>query len=80
MDSYWGQHIYNWLNGSELDLVPGLTSSILNRCDQLMLDASSALQKLDAILVKFDYGISIALFFGLLWFAMQFVQKRWYTS
>ena len=78
------RYIYNWLLDSGLS---GSTSTLASIMNTLNTNVVTLQQKLDVVRDKLDLlladsgkSIYIGLFGVLLWFAMQFVQKRWYTS
>lgn len=89
-DSY-ARYIYEWLQNSGLS---GSTTKLigeLDSLDQRLVDVDGSLttlaNKLDGLGLQLQELIayaeklfSAAFFFGLLWFAMQFIQKRWYTQ
>lgn len=84
MDYSYIRYIYEWLQNSGLS---GQTNKLINSLDTLDGSVRFLGDKLDGIdlqlqelLAYADKLLHIGLFFGLLWFAMQFVQKRWYTS
>lgn len=64
------QYIYQWLVDSGLD---SNIVQVLNKIDGLALQFSE-------LLAYVSSALGLITFFGFLWFAMQFIQKRWYTS
>ena len=84
LDSTYLRYIYEWLTSSGLS---GSTNQLLTELGLLDESLTTLANKLDGLslqlqelLASVERLIYIGLFFGLLWFAMQFVQKRWYTS
>lgn len=82
-DSYYLRLIYDWLTNYDFVTSADLTQ-VKNEISFDLVDIQNKLDTLDislgqisAILSK---GIQYLVFFGLLWFVMQFIQKRWYTS
>lgn len=78
------RYIYEWLTNSGLS---GSTTTLVSVMDTLNDNLILLNNKLDGVSLQLeellaDTGrmIYIGLFGVLLWFAMQFVQKRWYTS
>lgn len=78
------RYIYEWLQNSGLS---GSTGQLISELDILNDNLTSLGNKLDGLSLQLqellayaDKLLYIGLFFGVLWFAMQFVQKRWYTS
>lgn len=84
MDYTYLRYIYEWLQNSGLS---GQTNKLISSLSELNSSVRFLGDKLDGIDLQLQELLSyagrtlhIVLFFGLLWFAMQFVQKRWYTS
>ena len=89
-DSY-ARYIYEWLQNSGLSGSTSMLIGELDSLDQRLFDVDGSLttlaNKLDGLGLQLQELIayaeklfSVAFFFGLLWFAMQFIQKRWYTQ
>lgn len=77
MDYTYLRYIYDWLLQSEL---AGSTTTIVSQFNLTFDRLDKILAKVESILgVSSNILIAVA-FFGLLWFAMQFVQKRWYST
>lgn len=89
-DTY-SRQILEWLQDSGLSGSTNRLISELGTLEQSLTDVDGSLiilsNKLDGLGLQLQELLSYAdkllyvgLFFGVLWFAMQFVQKRWYTS
>ena len=83
-DNTYLRYIYNWLLDSGLSGSPTTIVSVMNTLNNNLVTVQQKLDvvrdKLDLLLADSGKIIYIGLFGVLLWFAMQFVQKRWYTS
>lgn len=77
MDTTYLRYIYDWLTKSEL---AGSTTTIVSQFNLTFQRLDDILDKIES-LVSVSSNILIAIvFFVFLWFAMQFVQKRWYST
>lgn len=85
------RYIYEWLQNSGLSGSTNRLIGELDALDQSLTDVDGSLtvlaNKLDGLGLQLQELIAyaeriftVAFFFGLLWFAMQFIQKRWYTT
>lgn len=84
MDYTYLRYIYEWLTNSGLS---GSANQLLTRMSELNTTLLQLGDKLDGLSLQLQELLSdtgrmlyIGIFGILLWFAMQFVQKRWYTS
>lgn len=84
MDYTYLRYIYDWLNNSGLS---GSTTTLVSVMDTLNDNLITLQNKLDGLSLQLDELLAdtgrmiyIGLFGVLLWFGMQFVQKRWYSS
>lgn len=82
--SYYVRLIHEWLTNSGLS---GQTNRLISSLGEVNTSVRLLADKLDGIDLQLQELLAyagkflhIGLFFCLLWFAMQFVQKRWYTS
>lgn len=77
MENTYLRYIYNWLNESGL---AGSTTTIVSQFNLTFQRLDNILTKIDSILGVSSNILIAIVFFVLLWFAMQFVQKRWYST
>lgn len=82
--NYYVRYIYEWLTGSGLSGSTNTLVSVMNDLNDNLITLQNKLDglslQLDALLNDTGRMIYIGLFGVMLWFGMQFVQKRWYTS
>lgn len=82
--SVYSRYIYEWLTNSGLSGSTTTLVSVMNTLNDNLITLQNKLDglalQLDELLADTGRMINIGLFGVLLWFAMQFVQKRWYTS
>lgn len=82
--NYYVRYIYEWLTNSGLSGSTATLVSVMNTLNNNLIQVNNKLDglsiQLDELLHDTGRLIYIGLFGVLLWFAMQFVQKRWYTS
>lgn len=82
--STYTRYIYEWLTNSGLSGSTTTLVSVMNTLNNNLIQVNNKLDglsmQLDELLADTGRMIYIGLFGVLLWFAMQFVQKRWYTS
>lgn len=82
--NYYVRYIYEWLTGSGLSGSTTTLVSVMNTLNDNLITLQNKLDglslQLDELLHDTGRMIYIGLFGVLLWFGMQFVQKRWYTS
>ena len=71
------RYIYEWLVNSGLS---GSTTTIVSQFTILFDRLNTIMTKLDNLLTYSSNILSAFVFFVLLWFGMQFVQKRWYST
>lgn len=71
------RQIYDWLTKSEL---AGSTTTIVSQFNLTFQRLDNILTKIDSILGVSSNILIAIVFFVFLWFAMQFVQKRWYST
>lgn len=71
------RQIYDWLTKSEL---AGSTTTIVSQFNLAFQRLDNILTKIDSILGVSSNILIAVVFFVFLWFAMQFVQKRWYST
>lgn len=71
------RYIYQWLIDSGLS---GSTTTIVSQFTILFDRLNTIMTKLDNLLTYSSNILSALVFFVLLWFGMQFVQKRWYST
>lgn len=82
--NYYVRYIYEWLTNSGLSGSTATLVSVMNTLNNNLIQVNNKLDglsiQLDELLHDTGRMIYIGLFGVLLWFVMQFVQKRWYTS
>ena len=82
--NYYVRYIYEWLTNSGLSGSTTTLVSVMNTLNDNLITLQNKLDglsmQLDELLHDTGRMIYIGLFGVLLWFGMQFVQKRWYTS
>ena len=76
-ESQYLRQIYDWLLQSEL---AGSTTTIVSQFNLTFQRLDNIFSKLESILSVSSNILIAVVFFVFLWFAMQFVQKRWYST
>ena len=77
MDYTYLRYIYDWLLQSEL---AGSTTTIVSQFNLTFQRLDNILAKVESILGVSSNILIAVVFFVFLWFAMQFIQKRWYST